>query len=94
MKNNITTLIKSIESDYLKTSLPELRVGFLIRVDVTIQEGSKKRIQSYIGVLKKYRKAGLNSTITVSRYSKGIRVTRIFPIHSPDIVQIKILEKP
>jgi large subunit ribosomal protein L19 len=94
MKNNMTSLIKSIESDYLKTSLPELRVGYLIQVDVAIQEGNKKRIQSYIGVLKKYSKAGLNSTITVSRYSKGIRVTRLFPIHSPDITQIKIVEKP
>jgi large subunit ribosomal protein L19 len=94
MKNHMTLLIRSIESDYLKTSLPELRVGYLVQVDVTIQEGNKKRIQAYVGVLKKYRKAGLNSTITVSRFSKGIRVTRVFPIHSPDVVQIKVLEKP
>lgn len=87
----LALLIKDIESNYLKKTLPSLRVGSIVRVGVIIQEGDKKRVQPYTGLLEKYHKAGLNSTITVGRFAKGIRVNRIFPIHSPDIQTIEII---
>ena len=58
-----------------------------------IQEGNKKRIQSYSGKIISKHSAGINSTITVRRLSKGIGIERIFPIHSPDIKSIKLIEK-
>ena len=84
-------LVKSIESEYLKKTLPVLRVGSIVCVDVIIQEGNKKRVQSYTGLLSNHHKAGLNSTITVRRFAKGIRVTRVFPLHSPDIKDVRII---
>jgi large subunit ribosomal protein L19 len=89
----LSPLVKQIEADYLKKSLPSLKVGSLVCVDVSIQEGNKKRIQSYTGTLIAQHKAGLNSTITVRRLSKGIGVERIFPIHSPDIQSIQMVTK-
>lgn len=87
----LSPLVKSIEADYLKKGLPSLSIGSLVCVDVFIQEGNKKRIQSYTGTMIAQHKAGLNSTITVRRLSKGVGVERIFPIHSPDIQSIKIV---
>nr|AWX53357.1 ribosomal protein L19 [Halochlorococcum sp. NIES-1838] len=87
------TLVKTIEADYLKNDLPILKVGTTVCVDVLIQEGNKKRIQAYTGTITSQHCAGLNTTISVRRLSKGIAVERIFPVHSPDIQSIKIVEK-
>lgn len=89
----LNRLIENIESNYLKLTLPVLKIGHLISIDVLIQEGNKKRIQSYTGKIISKHSAGINSTITVRRISKGIGIERIFPIHSPDIKSIKIIEK-
>lgn len=88
----LSPLVKQIETDFLKQSLPSLLVGSMVCVDVFIQEGAKKRVQSYTGTLIAQHKAGLNSTITVRRLSKGIGVERIFPIHSPDIKSIRTIQ--
>jgi large subunit ribosomal protein L19 len=81
-------LIEQIEADYLKPSTSFVK-GQILRVDVQIQEGNKTRIQSYTGALISQHRAGLNSTITVRKLSKGIGVERIFPVHSPDIKAIE-----
>lgn len=86
-------LIKDIESDYLKLDLSSFKIGNIVSIDVLIQEGNKKRIQSYTGKIISQHLAGLNSTITVRRVSKGIGIERIFPIHSPDIKSINLIEK-
>ena len=84
-------IVKSIESDFLKKDLPILNVGNLVNVNVLIQEANKKRLQSYQGTIISQHRAGLNSTITVRRISKGVGVARIFPIHSPDIDSIQLI---
>ena len=89
----LNELIENIGSNYLKSDLPLLNIGNFILVDVLIQEGNKKRIQSYSGKIISKHSAGINSTITVRRLSKGIGIERIFPIHSPDIKSIKLIEK-
>lgn len=89
----LNALIKNIESNYLKSDLPILKIGSLISIDVLIQEGNKKRVQSYTGKIISKHSAGINSTITVRRLSKGVGIERIFPIHSPDIKEIKLIEK-
>lgn len=89
----LSPLVKQIEADFLKQSLSPLKVGSMVCVDVFIQEGNKKRIQSYTGTLIAQHRAGLNSTITVRRLAKGIGVERVFPIHSPDIHSIQTVTK-
>jgi len=89
----LSPLIKDLESDYLKKHLPSFTIGSFVCVDVFIQEGNKKRIQSYTGTIVAQHKSGLNSTMTVRRLSKGVGVERLFPIHSPDIQEIKVLSK-
>ena len=85
----LSQIVKSIESQFLKKDLPILSLGNLVIVNVLIQEANKKRLQSYQGTVTSHHRAGLNSTITVCRVSKGIKITRIFPLHSPDIESIK-----
>lgn len=88
-----SNLIQAIQSSYLKKDIPNFKVGSNICVNVLIQEGNKKRIQAYNGKIIFYHRAGLNSTITVRRVSKGIGIERIFPIHCPDVNSIQVLNK-
>lgn len=86
-------LIYEIESQQLKSDLPNIFVGDTVRVGVTIQEGNKKRIQPYEGTVIAQHRAGMNTTITVRRIFQGIGVERIFPIHSSCIQEVKVLRR-
>lgn len=94
--NRMTKLqevVASIQSGYLKSNLPEIRVGDLVRIGVSIQEGNKQRIQPFEGTVIAQHKAGLNSAITVRKSLQGIGVERIFPLHAPCITSIQVLRR-
>jgi large subunit ribosomal protein L19 len=89
-KINNTALLKSVESDYMKTDLPNIRVGDTIRLGVEIKEGAKTRTQAYEGVVISQKNSGVNKTITVRRILQGIGVERCFLLNSPKIQSIEI----
>jgi len=83
-------LIRAFEADQLKSDLPEIYVGDIVRVGVRISEGNKERIQPYEGVVIAKRHGGLHETITVRRIFQGIGVERVFMLHSPQVASIKV----
>jgi large subunit ribosomal protein L19 len=84
-------VVQAIENKYLKTNLPNLKVGDGIKVGVKIIEGNKERIQYYEGTIIAKKNTALNTSITVRKVLQGIGVERIFLIHSPKIDSIEIL---
>jgi large subunit ribosomal protein L19 len=88
---NLTKLLGDIESEQLKSSLPKISVGDLVKVGILIQEGNKERVQPYEGTVIAKHNAGSNTTITVRRVFQGIGVERIFLIHSPRVASIQVL---
>ncbi len=83
-------LIDTIESEQLKSDMPEFRPGDTVRVHVKVVEGDKERIQVFEGVVLR-RSGGANrETFTVRKISYGIGVERTFPIHSPRIDKIDV----
>lgn len=95
------TLLEKFNKNQLKTDLPDVRPGDIIRVQQKIKEGGKDlpagrqgKIQVFEGlVIAKKHGKGVSSTITVRRVLQGIGVERIFPIHSPVIAKIEIVKK-
>lgn len=83
----------TIEKEYLNKNTPSFSIGDTIRIDVNIQEGDKKRIQSFEGTVIAKKHGGINETFTVRRISYGVGVERIFPVHSPHIAAIKVIKK-
>ncbi|MBK8014253.1 MAG: 50S ribosomal protein L19 [Deltaproteobacteria bacterium] len=83
-------IIADIEAPYLRTDLPKLQIGDTIRVHTKIKEGEKERIQVFEGVLIRWKKGGIRSTVTVRKVSHGVGVERIFPLSAPSIEKIEV----
>ena len=86
-------VLRSIESDFLRTDLPDFQAGDTIIVNYRIIEGNKERVQPFQGVVLQRRGQGVAETFTVRKISEGIGVERIFPFHSPKIQDIKVLKR-
>jgi large subunit ribosomal protein L19 len=94
MKNII---INKFEKRVFKDAkpLPEFRSGDTVRVHYKIQEGadaSKFRIQTYEGIVTRYRKGPAGSTFTVRKISAGgVGVERVFPSLSPLVDKVEVI---
>ncbi len=83
-------LIKVAESAYAKEmDFPEFGSGDTITVSYRIKEGEKERVQVFQGDVIAKKGKGINGTFTVRKVSAGIGVERIFPLHSPNVVDVK-----
>src|SRR6266480_1815953 len=87
MKNRVMALV---EEKYAKKELPTFAIGDQVDVHQRILEGQKERIQVFSGTVIARRGDGLRETFTVRRVVQGEGVERIFPIHSPKIVNIEV----
>ncbi len=85
--------IKNIENEQMQKVALEVKPGDLVEVHQRIIEGERKRIQIFRGILIGRKHGGSRETITVRKVTKGIGVEKIFPIHSPNIEQIKLIKK-
>ena len=87
-------LIKFVEEKFLKKAAYStkgedlIRVGEIIKIGYTIQEGDKERIQYYEGLIIAQQNKGLSRTFTIRRVVQGIGVEQIFLLHSPKIQTI------
>ena len=73
----------------------EFRSGDLVKVYYKIKEGGKERVQPFEGLVIAIKGQDLQSkTFTVRKIASGeIGVERIFPLQSPHIEKIEILER-
>ena len=85
--------LDDIESKFLRSDLPDFRVGDTVRVHYRIVEGEKERTQVFQGVVLKRHRAGARSTFTVRKVSFNIGVERIFLSHSPRIERVEVVSK-
>ncbi|MEM7235415.1 MAG: 50S ribosomal protein L19 [Planctomycetota bacterium] len=83
--------IQSIEDRFVKESLPKFQIGDTVDVHVRIREGEKERIQIFTGTVIRIRGGkGLRGTFTVRRIVAGEGVERVFPFHSPRVVDVQV----
>ena len=77
----------------MKLDLPQFKAGDTISVGAKVVEGGRSRTQIFEGVVIKISSgSGLDKTFTVRKISNGIGVERIFPFHSPNVIEIKVLK--
>ena len=83
-----TELMDSVESKSLKEKVPYFETGDVVDVKCRITEGVKTRIQTFSGTVIARSGRGMNETFTVRRVTGSEGVERIFPINSPNVVDV------
>lgn len=83
-------LVDLVEKSYLKPKMPEFHIGDSVDVLCRIVEGGKERIQAFSGVVIARRGHGINEAFTVRRLVHEEGVERTFPVHSPNVVNVKV----
>ena len=89
MDNKITAFV----NEQLKTELPKFEIGDTVEIQNRIKEGNKERIQLFTGLVIAKKNGGISETFTVRKVSYGVGVEKTFPIHSPNVVGVKVIRK-
>ena len=84
-------IIRKIESEHLRTDIPQFRSGDTIKVHLRIVEGEKERIQVFQGNVIRIQRGTTGASFTIRKISDGVGVERILPLHSPFIDHIEVL---
>ena len=69
--------------------MPHFEIGDIVDVHCKIKEGDKERVQIFTGTVIARRGKGISETFTVRRVVDEEGVERVFPIHSPNVVDVK-----
>jgi large subunit ribosomal protein L19 len=84
--------IELLEQRQLRKDRPRFKAGDTVRVHFQVIEGQRRRIQVFEGIVIKRQGAGVRETFTVRKQSFGVGVERTFPLHSPKIEKIEVVQ--
>jgi large subunit ribosomal protein L19 len=84
--------IELLEQRQLRKDRPRFKAGDTVRVHFQVIEGQRRRIQVFEGIVIKRQGAGVRETFTVRKQSFGVGVERTFPVHSPKIEKIEVVQ--
>ena len=82
-----------VDSQYLRSDLPEFGPGDEVKVHVKVVEGNKERVQVFQGNVIRRQGSGVAETYTVRKVSYGVGVERTFPLHTPTVAKLEVVRK-
>lgn len=82
-----------VDSQSLRTDLPEFGPGDEVKVHVKVVEGNKERVQVFQGNVIARQGSGVQETYTVRKISYGVGVERTFPVHAPTVAKLEVVKK-
>src|SRR5579863_3280466 len=91
----MSVILEKVQRDQARQDIPAFRPGDTVRVHVRLKEaeGEKERIQPFEGVVISKRGKLAGASFTVRRVSFGVGIERVFPVNSPSISAIEILQQ-
>ncbi|KAJ6809797.1 50S ribosomal protein L19-2, chloroplastic-like [Iris pallida] len=81
--------VEKVRSDRI---IPDIRPGYILQLKVEVPE-NKRRVSILKGIVIAKRNAGLHSTFRLRRLVAGVGVESVFPLYSPNIKEMKVLDK-
>ena len=78
-------MLEKVVEGQLKQNPPQFNVG-----DTKIVEGDRERVQVFNGTVIARKGRGINENFTVRRIVNNEGVERVFPLHSPSVVDIAV----
>jgi large subunit ribosomal protein L19 len=93
--------IETIERSQMRDDIIPFQPGDSIKVTIEIKEASgtgdkrtvRTRTQAFQGLVIRRQGAGARETFTVRKISFGVGVERTFPVHSPIIKDIEMVQE-
>jgi large subunit ribosomal protein L19 len=85
-----TDLMDKVARKQLKPNAGNFAIGDTVDVQVKIIEGERERLQVFSGTVIARKGSGINESFTVRRIVNNEGVERIFPLHSPNIITVKV----
>jgi len=76
----------------VRTDLPPLQAGDVIKVAYRVIEGGKERTQLFEGTIIALKNHGISKTVTVRKTSFGVAVERILPLNSRLVQSIEVMK--
>ncbi|WRX16775.1 Large ribosomal subunit protein bL19 - like 1 [Theobroma cacao] len=95
MQESIFFLIldkEAVEEVKAQREIPDIKPGNIVQLRVEVPE-NKRRVSTIKGIVIARRNAGLNTTFRLRRMVAGVGVESLFPLYSPNIKEIKVLDK-
>ncbi len=90
----MNTLIKKIESKYMKKEPITVDVGSTIIISLRVIEGKRERLQNFEGIVIAKKGIGINKSMRIRKLShNSIGVEKVVFLHSPNLKAIKVLKK-
>ncbi len=86
-------IIDTIEKEQLKDDVTPFNVGDTVKIHCRVIEGGKERVQVFQGIVIGKRGGGVNEAFTVRKVAYGEGVERSFPLHSPKIAKIEVVNR-
>lgn len=83
---------EAVEEVRGQREIPDIKPGYIIQLKLEVPE-NKRRITTIKGIVIARRNAGLNSTFRIRRLVAGVGVESLLPMYSPNIKEIKVLDK-
>jgi large subunit ribosomal protein L19 len=86
-------VLEQIHKEQERLDLPAFRSGDTVKVHVRIVEGTRERIQVFEGAVIGISRKGAGTSFTVRKISYGVGVERVFPLHSPMIDKVEVVNR-
>ena len=93
IKDPNMNILDVVDAASLRKDIPQFRAGDELKIHVRVIEGNKSRLQVFQGVVIRRQGDGVRETFTVRKVSYGVGVERTFPVHTPVIEKIELVQK-
>jgi ribosomal protein L19 len=92
-QDQIMNILDVVDAASLRKDIPQFRAGDELKIHVRVIEGNKSRLQVFQGVVIRRQGDGVRETFTIRKVSYGVGVERTFPVHTPVIEKIELVQK-
>ncbi len=86
-------IMRQLELEHMKPSIPDFGIGDTVDVHYLIKEGDKERVQVFSGTVIAFHGRGVRRTATVRRIVAGEGVERTFPLHSSRVADVQVKDR-
>ena len=85
-------ILDAVDAKSLRKDIPQFRAGDELKIHVRVIEGNKSRLQVFQGIVIRRQGDGVRETFTIRKLSYGVGVERTFPVHTPVIEKIELVQ--